>query len=569
MELLKLLAKAFDTKGYPDDRDPSHWKTIQHSPVHIDENGNIDGGAGGKFHGAKWSSARHPHKATPESYGKKKEPAKTVEDLKAAWKKVAKERMEVRRAKTERSRAAHTDKLEAAFKEYTDMRASMYPAEAAKFKPTTGGISMPTKTPKSISSESAASPLIGLAESTKPKESDETLRSVKGYRTWAESAMRIYAEYKKTGTRSQLETAQELLEEALAFLDASRVDASSAALADANKELLYICKKKGLNPTSIEALIQEIQAAEYKMPGKEVSSPMEMLAEATAGRGASGATYDEVAKGRSKVPSLIRYEDQRDRVSKLTYDAMGFTGEERQQFEKDLKRIFANSAYGMSISTESLHKVLNSEFKSQYETHTSGGAEGKYALEKRAKIFGRLLGSGKTDVDDFPKKTREKYGAIISKDINDDRGARWYGECLVRFKKEHLAGRVTYTFGDSLGCPMDYSIRDRAAGDADSPSIAGLIENPDWAASKKVWLTEVSKCKDVADLYEKFMADYDWDLAYIEAQYHGHVGAEDIESVTIRSETVDERLVRRLKTRGIKVYQSIRDSRGKTTVREI
>lgn len=46
-----MLAKATDTKGYPDDKDPNHWRKINGSPVHLDANGNIDGGAGGKFTG--------------------------------------------------------------------------------------------------------------------------------------------------------------------------------------------------------------------------------------------------------------------------------------------------------------------------------------------------------------------------------------------------------------------------------------------------------------------------------------------------------------------------------------
>ncbi len=41
--------RALDTKGYPDDLNPENWKTINGSHVHLDENGNYDGGAGGKF----------------------------------------------------------------------------------------------------------------------------------------------------------------------------------------------------------------------------------------------------------------------------------------------------------------------------------------------------------------------------------------------------------------------------------------------------------------------------------------------------------------------------------------
>lgn len=94
-----MLAKATDTKGYPDDKDPNHWRKINGSPVHLDANGNIDGGAGGKFTGKGWSSSKHPH--NPASYPK---PALTVGDLKKAWANVAKYQVAMKRAKTSATR---------------------------------------------------------------------------------------------------------------------------------------------------------------------------------------------------------------------------------------------------------------------------------------------------------------------------------------------------------------------------------------------------------------------------------------------------------------------------------
>lgn len=51
------LAEAFGVRRpvrdqtYPKDPNPEHWKTINGSHVHMDKNGNYDGGAGGKFNG--------------------------------------------------------------------------------------------------------------------------------------------------------------------------------------------------------------------------------------------------------------------------------------------------------------------------------------------------------------------------------------------------------------------------------------------------------------------------------------------------------------------------------------
>lgn len=57
-KVLLMLAKAFDTKGYPDDKNPDHWRKINGSPVHLDANGHIDGGAGGKFKGKKFGESK-------------------------------------------------------------------------------------------------------------------------------------------------------------------------------------------------------------------------------------------------------------------------------------------------------------------------------------------------------------------------------------------------------------------------------------------------------------------------------------------------------------------------------
>ena len=48
LQCLIRLARALD---YNRDLDPKHWKTINGAKVHLDKNGNYDGGAGGKFNG--------------------------------------------------------------------------------------------------------------------------------------------------------------------------------------------------------------------------------------------------------------------------------------------------------------------------------------------------------------------------------------------------------------------------------------------------------------------------------------------------------------------------------------
>ena len=128
--LLQMLAKATDTKGYPDDKDPNHWRKINGSPVHLDANGNIDGGAGGKFTGKGWSSSKHPH--NPASYPK---PALTVGDLKKAWANVAKYQVAMKRAKTSATRQKHQQNMLQAISDYQNLAKQAGPSVSGQFKP--------------------------------------------------------------------------------------------------------------------------------------------------------------------------------------------------------------------------------------------------------------------------------------------------------------------------------------------------------------------------------------------------------------------------------------------------
>lgn len=54
---------------YEPDNDPENWRTINHAKVHLNGEGQIDGGAGGKFSGKAWTSEKHPHKSVKSSNG--------------------------------------------------------------------------------------------------------------------------------------------------------------------------------------------------------------------------------------------------------------------------------------------------------------------------------------------------------------------------------------------------------------------------------------------------------------------------------------------------------------------
>lgn len=50
------------TLDWDRDTNPNHWRTINGSPVHLDENGNYDGGAGGNFNGQHYYGKSYKEK---------------------------------------------------------------------------------------------------------------------------------------------------------------------------------------------------------------------------------------------------------------------------------------------------------------------------------------------------------------------------------------------------------------------------------------------------------------------------------------------------------------------------
>lgn len=165
-KILLMLAKAFDTKGYPDDKNPDHWRKINGSPVHLDANGHIDGGAGGKFSGKGWTSTRHPHKAASA-------PAVTTSDLKSAWSKVAKYQVAMKRAKNQNTHARNAAAMQQAIQSFLSLQKQAGPAVASQFKP---NVKL-AQTNATKQFAAPQSPLQSLAAATTPIQQTNNLQS--------------------------------------------------------------------------------------------------------------------------------------------------------------------------------------------------------------------------------------------------------------------------------------------------------------------------------------------------------------------------------------------------------
>lgn len=116
MGVLKRIRAAFDA-SYPKDPNPENWRTINGAKTHINENGEIDGGAGGKFVGRKWTSEKHPHSSS-------KKPKVTVDDLKKSWAKVIAAQVNMKRAKSEATYKKQAAAVLAAIENYEKLKAT-------------------------------------------------------------------------------------------------------------------------------------------------------------------------------------------------------------------------------------------------------------------------------------------------------------------------------------------------------------------------------------------------------------------------------------------------------------
>ncbi len=103
------LARIFDaayqmTLIQEKDSNPDHWKTINGAHVHVDENGNYDGGAGGLFNGKHHYGEGYKEKA-------EKDRQKALKNtLKAKWDKIKEEKERPKREAEAQRKATEAQK---------------------------------------------------------------------------------------------------------------------------------------------------------------------------------------------------------------------------------------------------------------------------------------------------------------------------------------------------------------------------------------------------------------------------------------------------------------------------
>lgn len=216
---------------------------------------------------------------------------------------------------------------------------------------------------------------------------------------------------------------------------------------------------------------------------------------------------------------------------------------EQQYIQSQLQLLFAQNDFGMRVRNDLVEVILDTSFKSQFETHTSGGMlDEDFRVTAARNLFG-------VDTDTLKPSEHEKYGYMMSRDkvaAMSDYAAAQYGDTAIRFKREAVMDRLTYTVGDSLGP----AYRNRlVAGSVKDASITGF---PDGISQYVPRIRAAEGQTGSVENWSRTVA-----RSYFELQYHGKLTMDHVESVTF-GDTVPwnfSAVVEKLKKRGISVWR--------------
>lgn len=212
---------------------------------------------------------------------------------------------------------------------------------------------------------------------------------------------------------------------------------------------------------------------------------------------------------------------------------------------ENLKEILENSEPSMRFKSENVDKLLETDrFLNQFETGTSGGS---LSPNDRRRATRQLFGS---DDDLFKKRDYEKYGYFGNKDFYEDfayndkiiGGTDQYGDVIVRFSKDKVMSRTTFTINNSLG-PASWG--QIVADNPISPHLVGIDER---YLMDHIDILKQGKIKSPEALVDELR------VRYIEAQFHGDLGLSDVSSVCFTTKPPTNKQILAFRSKGIDVY---------------
>ena len=207
------------------------------------------------------------------------------------------------------------------------------------------------------------------------------------------------------------------------------------------------------------------------------------------------------------------------------------------EFRKEMLNLIDKNHLGAKVpDLDILDSILDTHFKNQFETGTSGGINDP---GKRKDITSKLFGLSNNEVNALAPREFEKYGYLISNDLKDEligfNATSHYGDVVVTFKKETMNHRTTFTLGDSLnqtsGDVVGVPITDPSIA-AHSKSSLKMAADPDTLIGRMN--------EDIVDnVNDPGQAMHLSGFEYAELQFHGEITANDIEKVAFSQNTMD------------------------------
>lgn len=227
-----------------------------------------------------------------------------------------------------------------------------------------------------------------------------------------------------------------------------------------------------------------------------------------------------------------------DKFSKLS-------PKQKEILETGIQKVLDNNAYSMRVNSKDLQNIIDNGFLNQFQTGTSGGT---LSTSNRKTASYRLFGN---DALHMKPAEFEKYGYLGSKDflVDEDVSETFqYGRTIVKFNKDRLQGRVTYTIEDSLG----NALYNRVIGGkiSDSSSLSGI------PIDEIGTVIDRFKYAEREDWYDADSMAQEMGFRYWEIQFHGDLTIDDVDSIcfTGRDKATDD-IIDQLKKLGIKVHR--------------
>ena len=274
--------------------------------------------------------------------------------------------------------------------------------------------------------------------------------------------------------------------------------------------------------------------------------------DAQQGTGAPGGPNAPIRPPGPVPPSLQNFEKYQQDWERQHF--RGFSAEDRKYLHEQFQKVFENNGFYMNIDSRHLENVADEHFKNQFETGgRSGGAE--YDASDMTPSNGRVRAAIQLFGLDYQKLRREeyeKYGSMQTLDLATAaaRSPSGYGDALVRFKRENVWDRTTYTLGDSLGPAYQ---RDLVAGKISDSQFTGIE-----ASDARFLLHRAQQAESLVTDAQKWndAMQGGWG-SYLELQYHGSLTMHDVESIVFtRPYSIpDTRVLNKLRSFGVKLYK--------------